>query len=161
MKLNTINIVNETPAGSQAKYKYDKEKGIMVVKKLLPAGMRFPYDFGFIPGTKGEDGDPIDTMVIAEFSTFPGCYIESRLIGVLLAEQEEEKKKIRNDRYFFVPEHSLLFKDIKSLEQLSGEHLEQLTDFFINYNKAEGKKFTPLGIEKPAQAWKMLKEQMD
>jgi inorganic pyrophosphatase len=96
-------IVIETPRNSREKYTYDEESKSFFLKKLLPAGMCFPYDFGFIPNTKGEDEDPIDALIISEFGTFPGCKIECRLIGALLAEQTEKNKVIRNDRFFFVP----------------------------------------------------------
>ena len=157
--MKSTNIIIETPGGSRAKYNYDEKKDLLFVKKLLPAGMVFPYDFGFIPGTKGQDGDPIDAMVIAEFNTFPGCEIECRLIGALLAEQKEKGKTIRNDRFFFVPTHSLFFNEIKNLGQLSEAHLKQLQDFFINYNTAEDKEFTPLHTIEAEEAWTLLKKQ--
>lgn len=159
--MDTIDIVIETTAGSKAKYKFYKKSQHLKVKKLLPAGMVFPYDFGFIPGTKGEDGDPIDAMVIAEFSTFPGCHIDCRLIGAILAEQTEGTETVRNDRYIFIPEVSLFFHEIVSLNQLSGDHLEQLTEFFINYNRAEKKEFRPLEIVDADKAWKLLKKQQE
>lgn len=153
-----IDIVIETPGGSRAKYKFDKDGKDFTVKKMLPAGMVFPYDFGYIPDTKGEDKDPVDAMVIAEFTTFPGCRIECRLVGALLAEQTQGNKKIRNDRFFFIPETSLFFREVISLDQLSGEHIKQLGDFFINYNRSEGKEFVPLEIIDAPHAWELLKK---
>jgi inorganic pyrophosphatase len=157
--MDSIQIIIETPGGSRAKFKYNKKKECMEVKKLLPAGMVFPYDFGYIPGTKGEDDDPVDAMVIAEFNSFPGCHISCRLIGALLAEQQEAKKRIRNDRYFFVPDISLFFEETISLTQLTETHIRQLTDFFINYNRAEEKQFIPLKVVDADEAWKLLKKQ--
>ena len=121
--------------------------------------MVFPYDFAYIPETKGQDDDPVDAMVIAEFATFPGCLISCRLIGALIAEQVKGKKKIRNDRYFFIPETSLFSEETSSLEQLTRTHIRQLTDFFINYNRAEDKEFIPLDIVDAAAAWKLLENQ--
>jgi inorganic pyrophosphatase len=155
--MDKFEIVIETPGGSRAKYKYDTDKKHFAVKKLLPAGMVFPYDFGYIPGTTGEDGDPIDALVLSEFTTFTGCHIECRLIGALLAEQG--KNEIRNDRFIFIPTSSFLFEDIKSINDLSEELVKQLTDFFINYNKAEGKQFEPLGLADAEKAGKMINAQ--
>lgn len=156
--MDLIEIVIETPGGSKAKYKYDSKEKCFNVRKLLPAGMIFPYDFGYIPGTKGEDKDPVDALVIAEFTTFPGCHMQCRLIGAILAEQKESGKTVRNDRFIFVPEHSLLFGNIEEIKQLSADHLEQLNDFFINYNKAEGKEFIPLEIVNAGKALELLKK---
>ncbi|HMG83849.1 MAG TPA: inorganic diphosphatase [Ferruginibacter sp.] len=88
--MKIINVVIETPKGSAQKYDYDKKTGFFKLEKILPAGMVFPYDFGFIPDTKGEDGDPLDVLVFSEFCSFPGCMIECRLIGGIKAEQSKE-----------------------------------------------------------------------
>src|SRR5688572_15323925 len=112
-------IVIETPKGSREKYYYDADLSHYKLKKLLPLGMVFPYDFGFIPGTKGEDGDPLDAMIISEFDSFPGCHIDCRLIGALRAEQIEKRKKLRNDRFFFVPVDSVLHSQVKSIREFS------------------------------------------
>ena len=101
--MSNMEIIIETTKGSNVKYKYDEESLCFKVKKILPMGMVFPYHFGFIPGTKGEDGDPLDGMVISEFSSFTGAHIECRLIGALLTSQTTKGKMIHNDRYFFIP----------------------------------------------------------
>lgn len=155
--MDKYEIVIETPGGSRVKYKYDTDKKHFAVRKLLPAGMVFPYDFGYIPGTTGEDGDPVDALVLSEFSTFAGCHVECRLIGSLRAEQG--KKDTRNDRFIFIPTSSLLFENVKSIKDLSQELITQLTDFFINYNRAEGKEFEPLGLADVEKAAKMINAQ--
>lgn len=104
-------------------------------------GMVFPYHFGFLPGTSGEDGDPLDAMVISEHDSFTGARLKCRLIGAILAYQLEKRKKVRNDRYFFVPVDSVVFNHIKALVDFGRNHNDQLKDFFENYNKAENKKF--------------------
>lgn len=68
----SIEIVVETPKGSAQKYDYDPKSRFFKMSKILPSGMVFPYDFGFVPDTKGEDGDPLDMIVISEFNSFPG-----------------------------------------------------------------------------------------
>ncbi|PWT71534.1 MAG: inorganic pyrophosphatase [Bacteroidetes bacterium] len=140
----TVDIVIETPKGSALKYDYDPTTHFFKLKKILPSGMVFPYDFGFIPGTKGEDGDPLDIIMISEFASFPGCVITCKIIGGFKAEQSEEKgkkKMIRNDRFFSIPKCSQILKNIKTLGDLPLETVNELEDFFIDYNRIEGKEF--------------------
>ena len=129
----SIQVVIETPRHSPVKYNYDPSSGGFIVKKQLPVGMVFPFDFGFIPQTKGGDGDPLDALVISEFESFPGCRIDCRLIGILQAQQTESGKTIRNDRYFFVPDVSLLYHHIKTVGDLNAQLRKELLllDFLI------------------------------
>lgn len=87
-----MNLIIETPKGSSEKYDYDTQHHLFKLHKILPAGMVFPFDFGFIPGTKGEDGDPLDVLVISEFESFPGIMIDCRIIGCIKAKQIDKKK---------------------------------------------------------------------
>jgi inorganic pyrophosphatase len=139
-----IAVTIETPKGSAIKYDYDKKSGKFQIGKFLPMGMTFPFDFGFIPKTKGEDGDPLDVIVISEHGSFPGCVTKARIIGCMKAEQSSQpgkKRMIRNDRYLAIPEMSLVFKEIEDVDQLSDEIYKELKDFFCNYNNIEKKKF--------------------
>jgi inorganic pyrophosphatase len=151
-----IDIIIETVQGSNIKYKYDTAGRFYKVKKILPLGMVFPYHFGFIPGTTGEDGDPLDGMVISESTSFTGAHMACRLIGALLASQSEKGKTMRNDRYFFIPVDSIVFAHIKSVHEFGSRHNQQLKDFFINYNLAENKKFTPLKIISASRALSLI-----
>ena len=92
-KEDRIEVIIETPGGSQNKYKYNEEKKNFILHKILPAGFSFSFDFGFIPGTKGGDGDPLDIILITPQSTFPGCHIDCRIIGGIKAKQTENGKK--------------------------------------------------------------------
>ena len=151
----TLTAIIETPRGSTEKYDYDADYKFFKFKKLLPSGMVFPYDFGFIPHTKGQDGDPLDIIVLSEFKSFPGCMVEVRLIGAITAEQTENKKTIRNDRFIAVPTEARLFDKIESIEELK-EIMDELEHFFIAYNEVEGKIFKPLERLKPKQAFKLI-----
>src|ERR1044072_2579955 len=131
--MQTITVVVETPKGSAQKYDYDEKNKWFQLKKILPAGMVFPFDFGFIPGTKGEDGDPLDIIVISELKSFPGCVMECRVIGAIAARQTEKNKTVRNDRFLAIPEASVMFADVKSIEDLPGEIIKQIEKFFMNY----------------------------
>jgi len=157
--MEIITAIIETPRGSTEKYDYDEKSGFFKLKKILPSGMMFPYDFGFIPGTKGEDGDPLDIIIISEFHSFPGCMMDCRLIGALKAVQTEKKKKIRNDRFIAIPVQSTTFKKIETANDLSHNTVKELEQFFINYNKAEGKTFKPLNMLSAKEAIKLLKKQ--
>ena len=99
-----INVVVDTPKHSRTKFKYDEQYGQWRLSKVLPQGAYFPFDFGFVPSTEADDGDPIDVLLIADEPTFVGCIVPCRLIGVLEAEQTEKGKTIRNDRLVAVVE---------------------------------------------------------
>lgn len=159
--MKTVSVIIETPKGSTEKYNYDPETHFFKLSKVLPAGMVFPYDFGFIPDTKGEDGDPLDVIVISEFHSFPGCLMDCRIIGAFIAEQSEgkdKKKMIRNDRYLAIPESSGIFSGFKSINDLPDQIVTELETFFKNYNELEKKKFRPMGIIKPPKALDQIKK---
>ena len=107
----------------------------MKFSKVLPEGMMFPYDFGFIPGTKANDGDPLDVLVLSDEPMFPGCEIECRIVGVLKATQRENGKENRNDRLIAVAEGSVLYAGVKQLSDLEPTVLKQIEQFFTNYQK--------------------------
>src|ERR1700690_2582890 len=95
---DTIQVIIETPKGSRNKYAFDHEQRVFQLKKVLPAGMAFPYDFGFIPSTLAEDGDPTDVLVLMDEPAFPGVLLKCRVVGIIEGEQGQKKKKERNDR---------------------------------------------------------------
>ena len=128
-------VIIETPHGSRNKYKYNEETGRMKFSKVLPEGMMFPYDFGFIPGTKANDGDPLDVLVLSDEPMFPGCEIECRIVGVLKAMQRENGKENRNDRLIAVAEGSVLYAGVQQLSDLEPAVLKQIEQFFTNYQK--------------------------
>src|ERR1700733_12891863 len=154
----SIDVVIETPKGSAEKYDYDKKTHFFKMSKILPSGMVFPYDFGFIPDTKGEDGDPLDVIVISEFNSFPGVMIKCRIIGGIKAEQSEDdgKKMIRNDRFLAVPKCSNIFEKVKSMEDLPKQIMHNLEQFFVGYNKLEGKKFKALSNMAAKEAQQLI-----
>jgi inorganic pyrophosphatase len=92
-----LTVIIETPKGSRNKYAYSPEEGIFELRKVLPAGMAFPYDFGFVPSTLAGDGDPLDVLVLMDEPAFPGCKLTCRIVGVIEGEQGAKKKRERND----------------------------------------------------------------
>jgi len=126
LEASSIEVVVEAPKGSRNKFKYDPTTHGLKLSKVLPEGMVFPYDFGFVPSTKGA-GDPIDILVLGDEPTFPGCSLECRLIGILEAEQNAmDQKKKRNDRLIAVAEQSLLYAEISHLNDLNQTVLKQI-----------------------------------
>ncbi len=124
---------------------------------LLPEGMMFPFDFGFIPSTLGEDGDPLDIMVLMDAPAHVGCLIDVRIIGVIMAEQIEDGKTESNDRLLGVVVHSYDHEGLKSISDVSNTLLNQVEEFFVSYNKQRGKKFKITGTGGPKKALKFLK----
>ncbi|HEX4132314.1 MAG TPA: inorganic diphosphatase [Pirellulales bacterium] len=154
-----VNVVIDTPKGSRNKYKWN-EAGHWQLSKVLPQGMCFPYDFGFIPQTRGEDGDPVDVLLIMDEPAFPGCVVSARLIGVIEAEQTERRKTVRNDRLIAVVETPFNPAEYESLDQLHDQRIEELEHFFIAYNEVEGRKFKPLRRRGNQRARQLLDEAM-
>lgn len=153
-----VNAIVDTPAGSRSKFKYDEDRGLFFLNKLLPIGAAFPFDFGFIPGTRGEDGDALDILILGEEPTFTGCLVTVRLLGVIEAEQTEKHKTIRNDRLIGTPETAKIRPTERSLADVPRRVLTQIEHFFVAYNHAEGRVFTPLGRRGPRQAMKQIEE---
>lgn len=149
----------ETPKGSNAKYDYDPELGGYLLTKYLPLGFSFPFDFGFIPGTLGEDGDPLDVIVISEQGSFSGCMMECRVIGAIKAVQTElDGQRMENDRYLVIPETSTVFKNIVEAKQLPDSVLDELKNFFISYNQQAGKSFNPFRLMNSNQGLKTIEK---
>ena len=89
-------MVIETPKGSRNKYAFDEKQKIFALKKVLPAGMAFPYDFGFIPSTIAEDGDPVDVLALMDEPGAVGCLLQCRVVGIIEGEQGKKKDAERN-----------------------------------------------------------------
>jgi inorganic pyrophosphatase len=155
----TVQVVVETPKGSRNKYAFDAERRVFTLKKVLPAGMAFPYDFGFIPSTKAEDGDPMDVLVLMDEPAFAGCVLTCRLIGVIEGEQTDGKKakrKIRNDRLVAVEEGNHSYAAIKHIDDLGKRFVRELEEFFVNYHELSGNQFTVLDVRGPGEARRRL-----
>jgi inorganic pyrophosphatase len=150
--------VIETPRGSRNKFKSEEKLDLLKLDKVLPLGTSFPFDFGFIPGTKGEDGDPLDVLVLMDEPTFPGCLVTGRLIGVIEAEQTEDGKTLRNDRLILTLETERNPAKVQSLYQLSKNCLEEIEHFFVSYNDMEDRKFKPIGRQGPRRAAELVEE---
>jgi inorganic pyrophosphatase len=145
-KKRVCRAIIETPKGSRNKFDYDPDSGLFMLGGLLPEGMMFPFDFGFVPATLGDDGDPLDILVLMDAPAHVGCLIEVRIIGIIEAEQTEHGKTVSNDRLLGVAIHSYDHEGLESINDVSTTLLDQLEQFFISYNKQRGKKFRVTGI---------------
>jgi inorganic pyrophosphatase len=148
-----LNVVVETPKNSRNKYAYDEEFGVFQFKAVLPEGSSFPYDFGFIPSTLGEDGDPLDVLVLLDVSLPVGCLLSARPLGVIEAEQREKDGKVeRNDRLLAVATKARTHAHVHRVEDLRPGVLDEVEAFFTHYNALSGKGFTPVGRGGPERA---------
>lgn len=134
-----LQVVIETPRGSRNKYSYDEDDHIFRLKAALPAGMVFPYDFGFVPQCTGGDDDPMDVLVLMDEPAFPGCVLLTRLVGVMESEQTEDGETQRNDRLIAVAETAHLYSNIRNIHDLPEQALVEIEHFFANYHKLQGK----------------------
>ena len=151
-----LNVIIDTPKGSRNKFSWGEKLQLFELSGMLPAGAVFPYDFGFIPKTRGGDGDPLDVLVLMDEPAFTGCLVRSRLLGVIEAEQTEKGETERNDRLIAVAAKSRTHADLKSIADLNPKLLDEIEHFFVSYNEAKGKKFKPLGRYGPERAMKLV-----
>jgi inorganic pyrophosphatase len=146
---STLTVVVETPKGSRNKFAFDPDRGVFELKKVLPAGMAFPYDFGFVPSTVAGDGDPIDVLVLMDEPAFPGCVTSCRLIGVIEGETNEGRKVERNDRLIAIETHAHSFETVRTLTDLGEAFISELEAFFTNYHQLSNHVFRVIGSRGP------------
>src|SRR5712672_1870277 len=155
----TCRAIIETPKGCRNKFDYDPDSGLFMLAGLLPEGMMFPYDFGFIPSTLGEDGDPLDILVLMEASVIPGCVVRARLIGAIEAEQKEKGEGwTRNDRLIAIATHAQTHDNAKKLSDLRPHLLDEIKEFFVSYNKLRDRKFRATHDASPDKARTLIEE---
>jgi inorganic pyrophosphatase len=145
-----VYVVVETPRGSAAKLEYDPELRVFTLSKALFLDLTYPYDWGFIPSTKGEDGDPIDALVLHDAATAPGLVLKCKIIGVLeVLQSEKGKKGIRNDRLIAVPRDSHREKADKDARDLPKQMRQEIEKFFVATDELEAKVLKFLGWKGP------------
>jgi inorganic pyrophosphatase len=157
-KTGDLHVVIDTPKGSRNKTGWDEKRELFELRGVLPAGAVFPYDFGFIPNTRGEDGDALDVLVLMDEPVFAGCLVACRLLGVIEAEQTEKGETERNDRLIAVAANSRTNGHLQSLNDLNSKMVDEIEHFFVSYNAAKGKKFRPLGRFGPERAKKLIEK---
>jgi inorganic pyrophosphatase len=134
--------VIETPAGIRHKFAFEPKYGIMLLKMTLAEGLMWPYDYGFIPQTLGDDGDPIDVLVLNDAPTFSGCLLEVRVIGGVLL----KKNGVKNNRLVACPRRrkgvALKTDEFDDIDDVPKETLEGIERFLIEYSEEEGNKIS-------------------
>jgi len=157
---NVIAVV-ETSQGGRTKLTFDDKSGAFKVKKVLPEGMSFPFNFGFIPSTLEDDGDPLDVLVLMDEPVPTGTIVPLRLVGLIEAEQtDEDGEMTENPRLIAVADASVRYENVKKLSDLPEPVVDQIEHFFVSYNHEEGKEFKPTDRSGPKSAKACLKKSM-
>jgi inorganic pyrophosphatase len=134
--MDTVNVIVEIPRFSQNKYEYDHDTGAIKLDRHLVVAMGYPAEYGFIPDTLGGDGDPLDALVITEFPTFPGCLIESKILGMCIMTDENG----RDEKLICVPSYDKKWRDANDIGDVPKETLDRISHFFTVYKDLdEGK----------------------
>lgn len=134
--MNEILVMVEIPKGSRNKYEYNPEDGLFYLDRMLFSAVHYPADYGFIPGTLAEDGDPLDALVLVGEATFPGCMIRSKPVGVFdMWDEKGPDKKI-----LCVPVQDPQWNWVNDLHDVPKHLLHEVTHFFQVYKELEKKK---------------------
>ena len=151
-----VRVVVEAPRGSGLKLKYEPSLGVFEHGRMLPLGLAYPYDWGFVPGTRAEDGDPLDALVITDVPSWPGVVIPCRPLGAVLVEDHEDGEKERNDRLVLVPSGAERFEHLENPESLPARMREEIEQFFLNAIFFTPKDAKILGWKGPKYADKLI-----
>jgi inorganic pyrophosphatase len=157
----TVLAVIETPRGGRTKYAYEPAFRAFRVKHLLAEGLAYPLDFGFIPGTGAQDGDPLDVMVLADEPLATGAVTPVRLVGLIAGEQTEKGETIRNDRVLAVAANSLRYAQVTAPDDLGEAFLKGLTGFWETDNARRGRTYKVLEVGKAAEAVRRIARTRD
>ncbi|MDQ3146607.1 MAG: inorganic diphosphatase [Actinomycetota bacterium] len=150
MRDPTVDVVVEVPKGSRNKYEMDKERGVIRLDRRLFSATVYPADYGYLPETLGEDGDPLDALVLVEDATFPGCWVTARPVGVLWMQDEAGP----DAKIITVPEPDSRWQGVEALSDLPSQLLEEIQHFFDVYKMIEpGKQSTTTGYDGVEEAW--------
>ncbi|HEY7169941.1 MAG TPA: inorganic diphosphatase [Vicinamibacterales bacterium] len=161
-KAGVLQVIVESPRGATLKMKFDEAIGLFRVSRPLPAGFTYPCDWGFVPGTRAADGDPVDAFVWWNESSFPGAVIAARMVAVLRVEQKNRQSNARerNDRLLTVPEGIPAYAHIKNLDDVPQRHRDELAHFFSAVVAFEGKELRLLGWGDAGEAADLVRRSM-
>src|SRR3954447_21160311 len=152
-----VHVVVETPRGSAAKLEFDPDMQVFTLSKPLILGLTYPYDWGFIPSTEGDDGDPVDVLVMDDVATAPGLVLKCKIIGVLeVLQSEKGKKGIRNDRLIAVPRDSHREQADKDARDLPKQVRQEIEKFFVATDELEDKELKFLGWKSPKTGKRLI-----
>jgi inorganic pyrophosphatase len=152
-----VRVVIESPRGATLKLKYDTALGVMSVSRPLPLGLAYPYDWGFVPGTRAEDGDPVDALVYWDVASYPGVVIPCRPVAVVRLEQDSRTNgRVRNDRILAVPVKHSRGDGIRSPDDLPARLKDEVAQFFLSAIFFQPKNPRLLGWGGPEEADKLV-----
>jgi len=152
-----VTAIVEIPFGSRNKYELDKATGLMKLDRVLYSSVHYPGDYGFIPRTLHEDGDPLDVLVLVKEETFSGCMIDVRPLGVLKMRDRGEP----DDKILAVPLHDPYSDELYDIADIPSHMLSEVQYFFSTYKDLEGKRVQIVGWEKSDSAMKVVQESID
>jgi inorganic pyrophosphatase len=152
-----ITAVVEIPTGSRNKYELDKASGLFRLDRVLYSAVSYPGEYGFIPQTYHEDGDPLDVLVHVEESTFTGCQIDVRPIGMLKMRDRGEP----DDKIFSVPWHDPRYEEYDDIADFPQHYLKEIEHFFLIYKDLEGRRVEILGWEGSGAAKAMVQQSIE
>jgi inorganic pyrophosphatase len=147
-----ITAVIEIPQGSRNKYELDKTTGLIKLDRVLYSAVHYPAEYGFIPRTLHDDGDPMDVLVLLKEETFPGCIIDARPIGVLHMVDKGEP----DDKILAVPTHDPYSQEYFDIADIPQHLLREVAQFFVSYKELEGKKVEIVGWGKSEEAMRLI-----
>ncbi|MEJ7812856.1 MAG: inorganic diphosphatase [Gemmatimonadaceae bacterium] len=149
-----VTTVVEIPSGSRNKYELDKDSGLIRLDRVLYSAVHYPGDYGFIPRTLAEDGDPTDVLVLLNEPTFPGCLIDARPIGVLRMLDRGDP----DDKVLAVPSNDPFYDEYFDIADIPQHYLKEVEHFFRIYKDLEGKRVQTVGWEKSERAMQVITE---
>ena len=152
-----FNVVIEIPKGSRNKYEYDEELDVIKLDRVNYTAMAHPYDYGFVPKTRSEDGDHLDAFVILDSSVFPGCLVEARPVGVLYMVDDGEK----DEKIIAVAASDPRYDHIKDLADLSAHLPKEIEHFFAHYKDLQNKKVEIIKWAGRDEALEMMKKSLE
>jgi inorganic pyrophosphatase len=157
-----ITVVIETPRGATPKLAFDPTAQVFGYVRPLPVGMMYPYDWGFIPSTVGEDGDPLDGLVIHQASSAPGVVIKCNLLGALRVKQKDEGGEVlRNDRYVLCPHREDAPDEPVAADHVPDDLRREIEQFFLSSVVGTGKTIKFKGWQNAAEARRAIKKGMN
>jgi inorganic pyrophosphatase len=152
-----VTAIIEIPSGSRNKYELDKDTGLLKLDRVLYSAVHYPADYGLIPRTLHEDGDPLDVLVMVKEQTFPGCMIDVRPIGVLKMLDRGEP----DDKILGVPLHDPAHEEYFDIADIPQHTLKEIEYFFSTYKDLEGKRAQVVGWEKSERAMQIVVESIE
>jgi len=157
-KTQLVNIVIDTSKATPFKLKFDEKSQVFLVHKAMPLGFVFPFNFGFLPSTRGGDGDPLDVLLLTDFILPTGAVILGKLIAVLEAEQEDRKGKQRNDRLIAIPVEATSHEPMLPVVEFSRSLKKAVSEFFVKYNELQERRFRPIRYAGPSRAVHLVRK---